>query len=448
MEIANGVNVPGWLIVNSASATSEAVLGLSAYVKAAPGDQAAATALARYADGINRLASGGIGKWPFGAILPEENSPTFWHAWGGMEPAALSTAASVLNRADYQRTAAIDTAQFTAQLLATGGPDNGWTPTPADQTQIAYGVDSRVEGLIAVADATHASGLYQLAGSQAAWYFGANPAGVPVYDPATGVCVDGINSDKTINHNCGAESSIHTELSMLALDAHPDVARIATSLNRTTATDGLTVVEAESGTLTGSATIVTPPSAWTGSANWSGGKYVQANAGDTVTLTLPQLPGAHRILPIADLGNPSGTGSTSWTASAGSRSTSLGASSNSTHAPQGIAPTTVYLQPQTLPGTAPAGTTTLTARIGGAVSLDAVMLQPVISHLGQTGPSTSRDIYINGTDARAWQKLSATGPVTVQRFDRFGQAVGGPSVVGSHANITVEAGGFTVVSPR
>ncbi len=61
-EIANGVKVPGWLIVDSASATSEAVLGLSAYVNAAPGDRTAATALARYADGINRMASGGVGK--------------------------------------------------------------------------------------------------------------------------------------------------------------------------------------------------------------------------------------------------------------------------------------------------------------------------------------------------------------------------------------------------
>jgi hypothetical protein len=447
-EIANGVKVPGWMIVDSASATAEAVLGLSAYVNAAPGDHTASTALARYAEGINRMSSGGIGKWPFGAILPEENSPTFWHAWGGMEPAALSSAASVLHRGDYQQTAAVDTAQFTAQLLATGGPDNGWTPTPADQTQIAYGVDSRVEGLIAVADATHASGLDQLAGAQAAWYFGANPAGVPVYDPATGVCVDGINSDKTINHNCGAESTIHTELSMLALDAHPDVARIATSLNRTTATDGLTVVEAESGTLTGSATVVTPPSAWTGSANWSGGKYVQAGAGDTITMTLPQLTGAHRILPIADLGNPAGAGTTQWMSTAGTRTTNLGSSANTTHAPQGIAPTTVYLQPQTLQRAAPDGTTTLTARVGGAVNLDAVIVQPLVSHLGQAGTNTSRDIYINGTDQRAWQHLSATGPVTVQRYDKLGRSVGGPSVVGPHGVVTVEAGGFTVVSSR
>jgi hypothetical protein len=447
-EIANGVKVPGWMIVDSASATSEAVLGLSAYVKAAPGDTTASTALSRYAEGINLMASGGIGKWPFGAILPEENSPTFWHAWGGMEPAALSTAATVLNSTAYQQTAAVDAAQFTAQLLTTGGPDNGWTPTPADQTQIAYGVDSRVEGLIAVADATHASGLDQLAGAQAAWYFGANPAGVPVYDPSTGVCVDGINSDKTINHNCGAESVIHTELSMLALDAHPDVARIATSLNRTTATDGLTVVEAESGKLTGSASIVTPPSTWTGSANWSGGKYVQAGAGDTVTLTLPQLSGAHRVLPIADLGNAAGTGTTQWTATTGSRSTNLGTSANSTQAPQGIAPTTVFLLPQTLPGTAPDGTTTLTAHVGGAVNLDAVMMQPVVSHLGLAGANTSRDIYVNGTDKRATQRLSANGRVSVQQFDRFGQAVGGPTMVAAHATVTVAAGGFTVVSSQ
>lgn len=445
-EIANGVRVPAWLIVDSASATSEAMLGLSAYVKANPGDRAASTALARYAQGVAAMSSGGVGQWPFGAILPEENSPTFWHAWGGMEPAALSTAATVLQRRDYQKTAATDVAQFTAQLLATGGPDNGWTPTPADQTQIAYGVDSRVEGLLAVADATGASGLDQLAGAQAAWYFGANPAGVPVYDPATGVCVDGINADRTINRNCGAESSIHTELSMLALDAHPAVARLATSLTRTTATDGLTVVEAESGTLTGPASTVTPPSAWTGSANWSGGAYVQAGAGATVTMTVPATTGPQLVHPIADLGG-AGAGSTSWTATAGPRSAPLGTSRNTTHAPQGIAPTPVLLLPQTLRGTAPTGTTTLTARVGGDVSLDAVMLQPVVSHLGLAG-AASADFYINGTDQATTQRLGGVGWVTVTRYDRFGQQLGRPTTVAGSSSIAIDPGGFTLVTTR
>lgn len=445
-DVANGVRVPSWLIVGSASATSEAVLGLSAYVKAAPGDRAASTALSRYSEGIARLSSGGIGQWPFGAVLPEANSPTFWHAWGGMEPAALSTASTVLHRTELQRIAATDTAQFTAQLLATGGPVNGWTPTPADQSQIAYGVDSRLQGLLAVADATNAAGLSQLAGAQAAWYFGANPAGVPVYDPATGVCVDGIGGDKNVNRNCGAESSIHTELSMLALDAHPAVAAAATALAKTTATEGITVAEAESGTLTGSATVVTPPSAWTGSANWSGGKYVEAKSGDTITVRIPATAGPVTVLPIANLG--SGNGRTEWTATAGDKTTPLGSSDNARPARQGIAPTTVFLLPQTLRTQAPTGTTTLTGVVHGSVQLDALLVQPVVSHLGLSGPATSLDVYVNGIDRQARQQLAGTGVVTVTRFDRYGKQVGTPIRADGGASIVVEAGGFTTVAAR
>jgi len=67
-----------------------------------------------------------------------------------------------------------DMAQFTPQLLAAGGPVNQWTPTPND-SQIAYGVDCRVEGLVATAKAAHAPGLLHVAAVTAAWFFGANP---------------------------------------------------------------------------------------------------------------------------------------------------------------------------------------------------------------------------------------------------------------------------------
>jgi len=448
-DVANGVRVPSWLISGSASATAEAVLGLSAYAAANPADRSAATALSRYSAGIAALSSGGIGQWPFGALLPEANSPTFWHAWGGMAPAALSKAASVLHRSDLQRTAATDAAEFTAQLLASGGPVNGWTPTPADRTQIAYGVDSRVQGLLAVDDATHADGLGQLAGAQAAWYFGANPASTPVYDPTTGVCVDGIAGDGTVNRNCGAESAIHTQLTMLALDAHPAVAALATSLTRTTATDGLRVAEAESGALTGTASVVTPPSAWTGSANWSGGAYVQASAGDSVTIPVPALTGDTRVLPIVNLGS-GGRGDTSWVATTGSGShpsaTRLGTSDNARQAQQGIAPTTVFLLPQTLRGIAPGRTTSLTASVRGPVQLDAVLLQPVVSHLSLTGPARTFDLYVNAMDHPSRQKLGSTALVTVTRYDSLGRLTGASTQRGG--NVFLEPGGFTTVVPR
>lgn len=445
-QVANGVTVPGWLIVGSAGATAEAVLGLSAYVSARPADTAARTALAHYSEGIAKLQSGGIGQWPFGALLPEANSPTFWHAWAGMQPAALTAASTTLGDASLQRSATTDLAQFTAQLLATGGPDNGWTPTPADRTQIAYGVDSRLEGLVAAADATGAGGLAALAGAQAAWYFGANRAGVPAYDPATGVCVDGIAADGTVNRNCGAESVIHTQLSMLALDAHPAIARAAIALTRTTATQGLTVVEAESGTTTGTVTTVTPPSAWTGSANWSGGAYLQASDRSTVTVTLPTGHPAARILPIADLG-PGGSGTTSWTASVGRLTLPLGRTDNVRPGEQGIAPSPVFLLPQTLPIPVPAQATTVTARVSGTARLDALLVQPVVSHLGLAG-SSSLDVYVNATKLPMPQKLDATGPVTATSYDSSGRQVGRTQTVGAHGIVVVLPGGLTTVTPK
>ena len=57
--------------------------------------------------------------------------------------------------------------------------------------------------------ATGGSGISDLAGIAAGWFFGANPAGVPVYDPATGVTNDGVQGDGTVNPNSGAESTIH-----------------------------------------------------------------------------------------------------------------------------------------------------------------------------------------------------------------------------------------------
>ena len=72
-------------------------------------------------------------------------------------------------------------------------------------------------------------GLRRLAGVAAAWYFGNNPAKAPMYDPATGRTFDGVVRDGMINRNSGAESTIHGLLSMLALDAAPDVAAQARS---------------------------------------------------------------------------------------------------------------------------------------------------------------------------------------------------------------------------
>ena len=209
-QVVDGRNVPAWLIVDGADATAEAMLGLAAY-----DSPAARRALAKFAEGVAALGTSPGNTWPYGAVLPWALSRSIWHAWASQMPAALAAAArgraetvageaaagddaargnaaadarpraATTRRAatrartarDPLSAAVADAASFTPHLLVAGGPQNGWNPTPSDGTQIAYGADSRLQSLLAVADAARRPGLRRLAGIAGSWYFGEQPRG-------------------------------------------------------------------------------------------------------------------------------------------------------------------------------------------------------------------------------------------------------------------------------
>ena len=156
--VSDGMRVPAWLIVDGADASAEAVLGLAARVESTPGDAVAATALRQLAEGIAAMSAGDERSWPYGAILPWAQSRSMWHAWGSQMPAALAEASVALGDSSLVAPAVRDSALFTPTLMTAGGPDNGWFPSPTDRVQIAYGADSRVQSLLAVADATGSEG--------------------------------------------------------------------------------------------------------------------------------------------------------------------------------------------------------------------------------------------------------------------------------------------------
>ena len=124
---------PNWLIVDGADASSEAVLGLAAYVKAG-GDRPARTALQQLAAGIAAMSAGSTTGWPYRALLPWALSRSFWHAWGSNMPAALAAASDALRDKSLLSTAVGDAAGFSPQLLTSTGPVNGLLPTPGDAT--------------------------------------------------------------------------------------------------------------------------------------------------------------------------------------------------------------------------------------------------------------------------------------------------------------------------
>ena len=441
-DVADGVKVPAWLIAGGADASAEAVLGLAAYSQVEPGDDLAATALTQLTEGVAGMSSGSVNQWPYGAMLPWNKSQTLWHAWGGMAPAAVATAADVLGRDDLLTAAIKDAAQFTPQLLAAGGPDNAWTPTPGE-AQIAYGVDSRLQGLVATATAANAPGLLDVAAITAGWYFGANRSGAPAYNPATGTTVDGIEYDGRVNHNSGAESTIHALLSMLVLDANPALKTKALGIDETVSTTGLSVVEAESGAITGAGSVVTPPSAWTGESNWSKGAYVALGAGGSVSIPVPASDQARNVYPIVNQA-VAPSGSTKWTAGA----IALGATPNGGAGEQGITDAPGKLFPFSLDHTLRAGATAVVGTSNGEASLDALLIQPLVSTVSVTGPAGDSTLYVSAaTEPRVRTVAVPSGFVIEQHaFDSSGRPVAVPGASDRAGRVGVAAGGFTVVT--
>jgi multiple sugar transport system substrate-binding protein len=214
-RLARDVNA-GRLIGGSATATSEALLGLLALHEAIPTPERAELAV-RTAQLLVPLATG---KWNARADSPTSS----WHAWGTRSVAALAQASVVLGRPEFLAAAKLEAdALWSRFLLAGQVPSeiaaNGstkWFP------QIAYGIGPVAEGFVALADATNDRRYAVLGGLSAAWLLGANPAGVAMYDEKTGRTFDGIDAADKVNHNSGAESTIESLLALQIVTHNAD----------------------------------------------------------------------------------------------------------------------------------------------------------------------------------------------------------------------------------
>ena len=117
----------------------------------------------------------------------------------------------------------------------------------------------------------------------ASWFFGNNMAGVPMYDPATGRCFDGLNGtvEWRINRNAGAESTIEALLALLAVSRSPLALRYLDY--REVEVRPYVVVEAERGRpAAGKPDLRTRD--WTGESYFSNGSYYSLGEGDVLAV--------------------------------------------------------------------------------------------------------------------------------------------------------------------
>lgn len=438
-EASDGRKVPAWLIVDGADASAEAVLGLTAYVQAAPDDTAARTTMRKLAEGVAAMGGGDVRSWPYGAVLPWTHSRSMWHAWGSQMPAALAEASTVLADAKLLKPAVADAAVFTTTQLIADGPDNGWFPTPADTVQIAYGADSRLQSLLAVGEATGSAAFDELAAVQAAWYFGANRSGSQMYDPATGVTYDGLQADGTVNRNSGAESTIHGLLSMIALDAHPEVAERALGVAGVDARDGLRLVEAEAATST-TGEVVAPASAWTEESLYSGDTLV-LDRGEKATFELGTASSSRLVEPVL------------WLA-ADQRATSLWSAGklpvglvSAKAGEQGVSPVPGVLLPQSLLLPVPGKTSQLSvSALSGTTTLDALIVRPTVARLQLSGDGGATEIVQVSGLLPQKVKVGADGQTsTVHVYDKTGALVTDRTITGV-TTVTIPPSGFALIT--
>jgi hypothetical protein len=297
---------------------------------------------------------------------------------------------------------------------------------------------------VATAETTGRDSARGLAGIVAAWYFGANPAGEAMYDPATGRTFDGISGSGEINRNSGAESTIHGLLSMLVLDANPDLATLARTADIQDRQGTLTL-QAEDGSLAGAATAETPAAAWTGESLFGGTGYAALGDGGSTTITLPEHDRS-LVLPVVDL-RPGSQAVTTFRED----DKVLGTAESGDIGAQGDSPAPGALLPVTLPEPLPAGATELTATTatagGDPARLDAVMIEPLVSRLVLRGDGHGTAL-LRSASAKAQHaqvRVAGTGPARVTAYDGRGVLVTTRLSKAARVPVTVPAGGFVLI---
>ena len=227
VDTVNGFAVPRWLLHNSAAdATSELVLGLSAYYRAS-GDARVKAYLQRFGEAFVISQLGDRGQFPYGAIRSWHQ---VWHGWGNAQTQGLATLAGELRQSEFLAASSLEADSFFRYVQREGFPREMEFAKSGEQVrllklerfpQIAYALRPMIVGSLRLAEASGQARFAELAGDLATWFFGKNAAAAQMYDPASGRGFDGILSETEINRNAGAESTIEALYAILEVEANP-----------------------------------------------------------------------------------------------------------------------------------------------------------------------------------------------------------------------------------
>ena len=207
--------LPAWLLSKAPDQTSELLLVLTKLHN---------TGNFEYFDQIKQFSQGLL-KTQFSVKDHELEGMYFcwdnvWHSWGNNHAYALVEAYKIIGEAKYLESVKLWADNFIPYLIENRFPRRitilpDQTYNVEDYPQIAYGLNSTLRGLNALARITKDPAHQVNAELVFGWFSGDNNGGLAMYDHETGRCFDGINAQSSVNKNSGAESTIECLLAYL-----------------------------------------------------------------------------------------------------------------------------------------------------------------------------------------------------------------------------------------
>lgn len=229
--VFEGVVLPKCLSEFGADQTSVLLLGLANFYQTNPSDSLK-NLLFSLGTQLLAMQKGDATTPPYGAFLSWRNH---WHGWGNTQAYALLRAGKVLQYQLFVDAGLNEVRNFYPQVLKQGflrefkltKSDSLFSMQEVKQLpQIAYDISPMVLASAAAFELTQDDAFAKQTGQLATWFFGNNPAKKPMYDPATGRCLDGINSPTELNQNSGAESTIEALLALQAVEKIPTARKV------------------------------------------------------------------------------------------------------------------------------------------------------------------------------------------------------------------------------
>ena len=223
-ELIENIEVPTWLPQKYASDQSALlILGLlKTYERTSDDD--IKSMIDHLAQGIMIMQKGDSKNYPYGAFMSWQN---LWHAWGNSQAYALLKAGQKFRNSIYIESAMKEIDNFYPYLLENGFAEALWIKKTDknnfseikrnDFPQIVYGLRPMVWATLEAYQYSKKEKYAQLATGLASWLYGENDAKITMHNKNTGICFDGIISEKEINRNSGAESTIESILILLEM---------------------------------------------------------------------------------------------------------------------------------------------------------------------------------------------------------------------------------------